>query len=435
MSPFFVRLLRFASLLSAVQSVHGAALAAKRVAPVAPDAQGAGAMTTISLGSGAVVVLNTFPDTRRVEMSYALPVWLAFGRGSQMVGSRAVIGVDAVQNPSMPVVGVYFLAGEDSASRSVLAGSLGDHGIVNASFATDSNGALLSFTVNKGSDFAFVFTDSTVECILAVGPAPPYVEHTEYAVVPIAFESSTRTVTSALLVSTTMAAHICMALLAFCFLLPIGASVALFRAPQSKAWFPFHRGIQFVGALVGVFVVVPGAMNQVSRDIPAFSMAHHILGLTLVVAVLCQVLGGLLRPHAPALGQSASKPRLLWTWLHRLFALFILFGGPTNAILGIERITNWASGANFMLWPLGSVIAVSDFEIAVLVIAIVCMCFVGIALVYRAACSCKRRRSAAAAARLQPPIIPAHSAASYAANQGGVVEKAQEQQQHGLALV
>jgi len=110
-----------------------------------------------------------------------------------------------------------------------------------------------------------------------------------------------------------MVAHIATALICFCIILPLGAITSLTRWDKSKAWFARHFYIQIFGGMAALSLVISGPLTQIDMGFVAFAQTHDVLGLSVLVALLMQLLNGLLRPHAPNRpNETVSSQRRFW---------------------------------------------------------------------------------------------------------------------------
>jgi dopamine beta-monooxygenase len=133
-------------------------------------------------------------------------------------------------------------------------------------------------------------------------------------------------------------AHSGMMLVAWAFVLPIGAGLPLSwrKYLGNPTWFEYHQRLQTIGlvaSLVGVLTVV-GAMGGLH-----FSNEHHRLGFFVMTIGIIQGVYGYLRPHKPSTEDEApSESRRTWLISHRIIALVALLASQRQIYTGIRLL-------------------------------------------------------------------------------------------------
>mmetsp|Transcript_24580 Transcript_24580/g.57272 ORF Transcript_24580/g.57272 Transcript_24580/m.57272 type:complete len:303 (+) Transcript_24580:490-1398(+) len=104
------------------------------------------------------------------------------------------------------------------------------------------------------------------------------------------------------------------------FLLPLGVLSARFlRHRPDGMWFVAHRICQVIGyflAIIGIIVAFNNFGN-VFEDGMGPSYRHGIVGLTTMICGFLQIVGGILRPHAPEKGEEKGAGRFAWEIAHK----------------------------------------------------------------------------------------------------------------------
>jgi len=147
-------------------------------------------------------------------------------------------------------------------------------------------------------------------------------------------------------INTTLAIHMCCALLAFVFLFPIGASVALGhdRLSGSVCWYIFHLIFHIAGTIAVIMLATTGYLYVADYGgNQNFAYNHEILGTAVFAAAILQMLLSPLRP-AVYVGVAESNARLCWFWTHRILGAFVLFGGLANVLLGPQMLRDVVVG-------------------------------------------------------------------------------------------
>jgi hypothetical protein len=121
-------------------------------------------------------------------------------------------------------------------------------------------------------------------------------------------------------------------------ILPWGVSIANRSRNVNKdthpgGWFWLHKNLQYTGwfiQLLGfIFVLI-----YVSNNSAHFSNPHTIIGLVVVILGTLQPLNAYFRPHTPKLGETKSKNRQLWEYLHKGSGWIAVVVGMINVIFG-----------------------------------------------------------------------------------------------------
>jgi len=314
-------------------------------------------------------------DDDQVKVTITSPVggWIGFGQGAQMVGSVALIGVDAHWNPGMRAVAWYALNGDGGASEMPRVSDAPE-----ASFAVAGTTTQLQVTLRRGSLSPYMsqaFSSAAASSIILAVGGGPYDYHNGVAVVSLPLYVTATNLTAplplrgaAFKLDAAMIAHVIMMLLCFCVLLPLGASLALTRTSIK-----LHRRVQIAGAALGLWGVVPAVASRRSAHL---TTSHDGLGLALVLVLLTQVVAGVARPHL------GWKRRHAWLLLHRALACVILGSGILNAFLGVivalPKYTGNAASLN--LGAGDTPIAVIDNAVTgVALLGWTCVCGAGIA--------------------------------------------------------
>jgi len=124
-------------------------------------------------------------------------------------------------------------------------------------------------------------------------------------------------------------------------LLPIGVLIARYRKEllphgQPKLWYRIHRNTQSTG----IAMAIAGLAIALSR--PEFGLidtAHGYIGLAVMAMGLAQPINAMLRPHPAKGGESKSRARLAWEWLHKGSGYLALTLAVATSFLGIWQLS------------------------------------------------------------------------------------------------
>lgn len=116
-----------------------------------------------------------------------------------------------------------------------------------------------------------------------------------------------------------------------------------------------HRACNTLGLLAATasIIIAWQEFGVVSGGIAGY---HKIIGMFVMSLSWLQLLGGVIRPHAPALGEKPTNLRTAWIWAHRVsgysaivLAQIVIFWGISlyNADYPIQK-TKWQAG--FLGW-------------------------------------------------------------------------------------
>ena len=327
------------------------------------------------------------------EVSFGGVGWLAVGVGTQMVGSKAVIGLDPASQ-SLPArrvapgVGVYDMNGRADAETILLTTSssqstmsLSSFGISNASFVqTPTRGAVLRFTVTpptQSPTFVLVpagpFKPRNVSLIFAHGDGPSLTSHANWGFFTLDLNQAAASSTSSgfppdhangavlpppIVLDSVLVAHVLTALVAFVVLFPAGAAIPILKDLDTRPtvwlrakrrWFAWHYRTQAVATVVALASIVLGFVHQDARGIPHVSKPHHQLGVAVLVGIVAQLVMAVdkVRPT-----RASPTKWVAWVASHRAVALFVLVGGVADILVGVtDNYTAYVGAAAVGLFP------------------------------------------------------------------------------------
>lgn len=142
-------------------------------------------------------------------------------------------------------------------------------------------------------------------------------------------------------VKATMFLHgVCMAL-AWSVLLPSGVLVAHFDRKKEgtfngvKYWFGYHRTVQYIGWFVQLLGFVFVVVYVSAKGGLHFGGLHTYIGLLVTILGTLQPLNAYFRPHAAGEGESISRKRQYWEWLHKGSGYIACVLGILNVLIGV----------------------------------------------------------------------------------------------------
>jgi hypothetical protein len=137
-------------------------------------------------------------------------------------------------------------------------------------------------------------------------------------------------------------AHGIMAFIAWGVLVPLAVQSSMFRSllPKGKEslWFKLHRAFNSVAfsLTIALFAVAVAYTGKEKGE--HFDQKHQVVGLSMFVMTVLQVLGGVFRPHLPPpeSGEKKSTFRKTWEIAHRVKGTILLAVGFWQMWSGIK---------------------------------------------------------------------------------------------------
>ena len=165
--------------------------------------------------------------------------------------------------------------------------------------------------------------------------------------------------------------------------LAIGSSLLRDLIPKAGLWFKIHMLLNMTVFVFTVVAFVLAVMAQEKGKIPGESASHFVVlthrfvGLVIMICVSLQVLGGMLRPHAPrklANGKMEDKApiRLMWELVHKGSGYGLLACGWWQVQSGLNLYAVRFGTKDLSPASLGFVAAIAGIE-AVLYFYVKCL--------------------------------------------------------------
>lgn len=290
--------------------------------------------------------------------------WIAMGiagtGGNAMVGGMCIIGMDAVVNPARPSVGMYDMSSTDVSGVVLRAVTLASLGISGASFSQSTTEAVLIFVLDQTRLGSWNLVQypaigrrrlTTTTYIFASGPGSgAFTEHPVKVASNIDMAAGSGATALGIRNTYVFYAHVAFALIAFGFIFPTGASIAMTRDRSSKAsalWFGRHWQVQSVAFVCLIIAIGLGSYIVERRLIKHLSSNHTVVGAITTALICFQVINGGLRVHVEN-GVPKSELRKKWEILHRSTATLALILGWVSCILGFFHFLSIQGDLNWM---------------------------------------------------------------------------------------
>ncbi|KAL3802987.1 hypothetical protein HJC23_011610 [Cyclotella cryptica] len=272
--------------------------------------------------------------TISMEVTYDGESWvsIAFSEDGEMVGSEAVIGIWG-ENGNIPQK--YYLGGK--ADSQIQAMPRSRQTLTDATVEVSNGQTIMKFTKIMNEEGEIEIKAGENKFLWAYGSSATLGYHPARAsyIMNLSTGSSEGSVSSD---KTAWLAHGIMAFMAWGVLVPFAVQSSLFRdlLPKGPIWFHIHRGFNAISyaLTVAVFAVAVGYYNKEGED--HFDDDHQKMGLAMFIMASAQVLGGLLRPHAPDPGKEQNPARYAWEIGHRVMGITLLACGFWQILEGIE---------------------------------------------------------------------------------------------------
>lgn len=119
--------------------------------------------------------------------------------------------------------------------------------------------------------------------------------------------------------------------ISFCFLYPIGATVAIFRDRVGECWKPIHIGFQLMASFL-VFVAILLATvadrrkKAETKKATKLRKVHQLIGKTVVSLIILQILWAFF-------GRRIVSDWFVWYYIHVALSSLIITLGITNVLI------------------------------------------------------------------------------------------------------
>jgi hypothetical protein len=361
------------------------------------DIQGTSGKTTFTFHTSTF--LQGTDTITNVALSSSRNAWMGFLLGFRMAGAIAIVALDpndpgnkALGLPAVSLVVLGQAFGPNDPPQSLvtpLVGGLEQNGLTNVNFAIIGGIPQLNFTITKSKATQFPIqgvgaAGTAQDASFVTGATQTLAYHDGYdfskavfAVPPGGLGGQIPATAITVTLPASIVAHIIMMMIAWLFLLPLGGIVALTRIRRgpnvSNSWFKVHRGLQMTGVAIVVGGVIAGILGVEDFVRPHFTQGHDGIGYTIGVFSMIQIVNGLMRPHAPPMGEKPTLERSRWFLSHRSLACLLLLAGVGNCIIGAALLIQIVGGGNnvIVLFDGTGGIASQDLFTAVLVLAII----------------------------------------------------------------
>jgi len=132
----------------------------------------------------------------------------------------------------------------------------------------------------------------------------------------------------------TWKAHGAMMVAAWLCLAPIGVSASMLRAYFPKKWFHIHRAAALLCAILTLISFIVAIVTTEDEGTSHIDGNHQAIGLTVFVALVVQIIGGIIRPHSPKEDEDKQIERKVWENVHRAFGLTVLILSGVACVSG-----------------------------------------------------------------------------------------------------
>lgn len=129
-------------------------------------------------------------------------------------------------------------------------------------------------------------------------------------------------------------AHGAMMVAAWLCLAPIGVSASMLRAYFPEKWFHIHRAAALLCAILTLISFIVAVVTIEDEGTSHIDGNHQAIGLTVFVALVVQIIGGIIRPHSPREDEDKQIERKVWENVHRAFGLTVLILSGLACISG-----------------------------------------------------------------------------------------------------
>lgn len=294
--------------------------------------------------------------------------WIGIGIPSptgNMVGGKAIIGMDPTINKGYSAVQIYNLGSKDVAGITPLSTDTtleSAYGIVNASFSVGATSSILKFSIivdKQNDNFKMVSKDKPT-IIYAYGDSEFGPHDFRGTVLKADFtEDGTTTTAETPIynVPVTIMLHAAMMIIAFLVLFPLGVSMPLYNNKKFQnqklcglkgaQWFKAHKYIQMLGLVLAIIGFISIIVYVDSVQDAHFDDDHKNLGLAVIIGSILNPLYGFLRPHKPEAGEKKSFLRSAFEWLHPLFGYAVIICGFANCFMGVESFEEVVGGEDY----------------------------------------------------------------------------------------
>lgn len=312
--------------------------------------------------SELLICWRTDEKALRVEMSHPGHTWLALGFGEAMAGADAVVG-----RPETGEVLDVSIAG--TSADSITPDSRQD--VSDALIAFDGAHTVLRFAraldTGDAEDFA-IAPGQTSSVVWAVGNAPGFSGHFARGVLQMDWKTSASFAWSAKIIF-----HVCLMLLAWGLLVPLGIVIARYfkvlpgqdfpRELDDQFWWNWHRILQYGGMLAAVAALIP--VLRAHRD--GINDWHSAVGFAALGLGWLQVLSGVLRGSKGGPVDDDGRPnplekirgdhyhmtlrRRIFEFVHKTGGYLAVLAGCAAVALGLVAVgAHWVAWLAFACW-------------------------------------------------------------------------------------
>lgn len=286
--------------------------------------------------------LNVTDGTLHVGIEARTPGWVGFGIAagtpSHMIGSEVAIGW--AYTP-VPTIHSWLLVDR----------------VIDDLYTIDSliplsNASICQYVDAGGATWTvFNYTRSIVAgtnpisltdytpAVLAYGPDNKLVQHNSDAMEPFQINFLTGAVKESLSPTTIKdlrISHGFIMTFAFGIIMPLAMMVARYGKNRfGDNWILIHFGMQTTAYFFGLigFTIALIMANKIYFN----TIAHGQMGMTVIVAALVQLSGGLLRPHRKEGAEKQTRIRIFWEWFHPWFGRTVILFAIITIFFGIYQ--------------------------------------------------------------------------------------------------
>lgn len=269
-----------------------------------------------------------------METIYNGDAWvsMAFSTNGQMVGSEAVIGIPG-GNGNVPQK--YNLFGKSDSTVQPMPQS--QQTLSNASVQVTNGQTIMKFTKIMAEPNEIQITTGDNDFLWAYGSSPTLGYHAARG----SYVQNLSTGASAVTTTPNKAAwlaHGIMAFLAWGVFSPFAVNFSIFRSllPKGSMWFQLHRVLNSAAYALTIAAFAVAVAYYSKEGSEHFDGKHQRMGLAMLVMATVQVLGGILRPHAPEAGEGKEAVRSAWEMGHRVLGITLLACGFWEMREGID---------------------------------------------------------------------------------------------------
>jgi hypothetical protein len=244
-----------------------------------------------------------------------------------MIGSEAVIGIPG-EVPMKYILGSKSVAGVQPMSEE-------QQTLTDAVVSVNNGQTTMEFTKIMAETNEIEITTGDNNFLWAYGSSQTLGYHANRA----AFVQNLSTGAAAATITPNYAAwlaHGVVAFLAWGMLSPFAVGAAVFRKYiGNPLWFKLHRAFNSLGYAFTVVAFAIAVAYYNKEGGTHFDGPHQKMGLAMFVIASLQVIGGIVRPHAPKSGDEKAPARKAWEMGHRIAGLALLLCGVWQMREGI----------------------------------------------------------------------------------------------------